>query len=194
MLSVLISFACCLTGKVGVGALNVRSQPTKTSKKIGLVYQDQKVKILGTIGQWYKIEFRGREGFVARKFILVQTPKPSSNASGAQIVAQAKSKLGCKYVSGATGPNTFDCSGLTQWCHKQVGINIPRTASAQSQSGTKVSQSSLQPGDVCCFYSPVSHVGIYIGNGNCIHAPKPGDVVKTTGIKYMNFQFGRRYW
>ncbi|KAH0789673.1 NlpC/P60 family protein [Histomonas meleagridis] len=117
-----------------------------------------------------------------------------SNSVGDTIVSYAKSKLGCSYVYGAAGPNTFDCSGLTQWCHKQVGISIPRTASAQSQSGTKVTQANLKPGDVCCFYSPVSHVGIYVGSGNCIHAPHSGDVVKTTGIKYMSFQFGRRYW
>ncbi|KAH0790985.1 SH3-domain-containing protein [Histomonas meleagridis] len=194
MLSILLSFACCLSGKVNIGALNVRSQPTKVSKKIGLVYKNQELEILETIGQWYKIKFEDGEGYVARMYVTVGKPRPTSNGTGDSIVAKARSKLGCKYVYGATGPNTFDCSGLTQWCHKQVGISIPRTASQQSQQGTKVSQANLKPGDVCCFYSPVSHVGIYIGNGNCIHAPKPGDVVKTTGIKYMNFQFGRRYW
>lgn len=123
-------------------------------------------------------------------------------ASGSNVVSLARSKLGCSYVYGAAGPSTFDCSGLTYWIHNQLGISIPRTASAQSQSGTYVAYANLQPGDLV-FYntsgSGVSHVGIYTGNGKMIHAPKTGDVVKEVSIhnnsywtpKYVT---GRRYY
>lgn len=111
----------------------------------------------------------------------------SSTSSKAQkVVSMAKSKLGCRYVWGAQGPNTFDCSGLMWYCFKNAANkNLPRTSKEQSKVGTKVSKSNLQAGDMVFFNtsgSGVSHVGLYIGNGNMIHAPKPGDVVKTVSI------------
>ena len=105
--------------------------------------------------------------------------------SGSQIVNLARSKLGCSYVYGAAGPDTFDCSGLTTWVFQQVGIYLSRTASAQANGGVTVAYENLQPGDLV-FYntsgSGVSHVGIYTGNGKMIHAPKTGDVVKEVSI------------
>lgn len=110
----------------------------------------------------------------------------SSNSKASKVISMAKSKLGCKYVWGAQGPNTFDCSGLMCYCFKNAaGKNLPRTSKAQSKVGSKVSKSSLQPGDMVFFNtsgSGVSHVGLYIGNGNMIHAPKTGDVVKIVSI------------
>lgn len=110
----------------------------------------------------------------------------TSNSKAQKVVAMAKSKLGCKYVWGAQGPNTFDCSGLMWYCFKNAANkNLPRTSKEQSKVGTKISKSNLQAGDMVFFNtsgSGVSHVGLYIGNGNMIHAPKPGDVVKTVSI------------
>ena len=86
----------------------------------------------------------------------------SSSGGNQRLVELAKSKLGCKYVWGATGPNTFDCSGLTSWVHKQMGISIPRTSLDQSKSGKAVSKSDLQPGDLIFWKTtsaPVGHVG-----------------------------------
>ena len=114
------------------------------------------------------------------------------NVSGSAIANTALSKLGCSYVYGATGPYTFDCSGLTQWAHKQHGISIPRTAAAQQSSG---SAGSGAVGDIICFGSPAYHVGICTGSGNFVHSPKPGDVVKVTAIKYMSGPISyRRYY
>ena len=119
----------------------------------------------------------------------------SSDNIGAKIVEYAKSKLGCKYVWGATGPNTFDCSGLTSWCHKQVGISIPRTSGEQRKSGTSVSKENAKLGDIVCFDG---HVGIYVGDGQMIHAPN-----KSKPVKYDDCFSGhygnkllaiRRYW
>lgn len=97
-------------------------------------------------------------------------------ASGA--VEAALSKQGSPYVWGAEGPNSFDCSGLMQWAYEQVGVDIPRSSSAQSQTGKAVSASELQPGDMIFYYSPVSHVSMYVGNGKAVHAPTSGSVVK----------------
>ena len=125
----------------------------------------------------------------------------SSNSIGDKLVSLAKSKLGCKYVWGATGPNTFDCSGLTSWCHKQVGINIPRTSLAQSKGGKAVSKSNLQPGDLLFWKTTsaeVGHVGMYVGNGQFIHAPNKSKPVKYDSLNssYYSSRFvrARRYY
>lgn len=132
---------------------------------------------------------------------LVSSNSSSSSGGNSKLVELAKSKLGCKYVWGATGPNTFDCSGLTSWCHKQIGISIPRTSLEQSRSGKSVSKSDLQPGDLVFFKTtsaPVGHVGMYVGNGQFIHAPNKSKPVKYDNLsssyyssRYVN---ARRYW
>lgn len=92
------------------------------------------------------------------------------------VVEAAYSRLGCPYVWAATGPNSFDCSGLTQWCYRQVGISIPRVDTSQRAAATSVLPvSEAQPGDILWMWG---HVGIYIGGGQYIHAPQPGDVVR----------------
>ncbi len=120
------------------------------------------------------------------------TNVPAANTSLAQAVVNlAYSKIGSPYVWGAEGPNSFDCSGLTSYVYKNAaGISIPRSSSAQSTYGTTVSKANLQPGDLVFFGSgSVSHVGIYIGGGNMIHSPKPGESVKIASINssyYVN--------
>ena len=103
----------------------------------------------------------------------------SSKVTGADIVAYAKKFLGCKYVYGATGPSTFDCSGFTQYVYKHFGYTISRTSSAQRSDGKEVSRSNIQLGDIVCFSG---HVGIYVGDDNFIHASHPGDVVKISSL------------
>ncbi len=107
--------------------------------------------------------------------INVSTSEGSS-ATGDAIIQAARSKLGCSYVWGAAGPDTFDCSGLTQWCYKQAGISITHQSETQKNEAKKVVPvSEARPGDILW---KSGHVGIYIGNGQYIHAPQPGDVVK----------------
>ena len=125
----------------------------------------------------------------------------SSNSIGDKLVSLAKSKLGCKYVWGATGPNQFDCSGLTSWCYKQVGISIPRTSLEQSKGGKAVSKSNLQPGDLLFWKTTsaeVGHVGMYIGNNQFIHAPNKSKPVKCDSLSnsYYSSRFvrARRYY
>ena len=98
-----------------------------------------------------------------------------------KVVQYAKDNLGKKYVWGATGPNSFDCSGLMQYIYKKVGINLNRVSRDQATQGIAVSKSNLQPGDLVFFRginsssssTYISHVGIYIGNGEFIHASNP---------------------
>jgi len=95
-------------------------------------------------------------------------------------------------VWGAAGPTAFDCSGLVQWAFTQAGISLPRTAAAQSTVGTAVSQSQLRPGDLVLFYTPVSHIGIYVGDGKVINATQPGEPVQMSNIAYMPIHNIRR--
>ena len=104
-----------------------------------------------------------------------------------QAIAFARQQLGKPYVWGATGPSSFDCSGLTQAAYKAAGITLPRTTYEQVDIGTRVSKDDLRPGDLIFFYSDVSHVGLYIGNGEMIHAPHTGTVVKIAPITEMPF-------
>ncbi|MGW1720144.1 NlpC/P60 family protein [Streptomyces sp. NPDC002156] len=107
--------------------------------------------------------------------------------------AAAQSVIGSPYVYGASGPGSFDCSGLTSWAFAQAGITIPRTSQAQASAGTRIySQSDLQVGDLVIFYSDQHHVGFYAGNGQVLHAPRTGTVVRYESIDNMPFQFGVR--
>jgi cell wall-associated NlpC family hydrolase len=117
----------------------------------------------------------------------------SSSGKGAVAVAFAKSQIGKPYVFGATGPGSYDCSGLTSAAWREAGVSIPRNSRAQSTgAGRAVSRSELKPGDLIFFYSPVSHVGIYVGNGIMVHAPRPGKSVSYSKISTMPYVGARR--
>ncbi|MFF8193657.1 NlpC/P60 family protein [Streptomyces bobili] len=116
------------------------------------------------------------------------SPSPSTDSSYAtkaeKALAFARAQIGKPYVWGATGPDSYDCSGLTQAAWKAAGVTLPRVTYDQVNAGTTVSLSSAQPGDLVFFYADVTHVGIYIGNGMMIHAPKPGAYVREESIYY----------
>lgn len=117
---------------------------------------------------------------------------PASQRAGAAFAA-AQSKIGSPYVYGASGPSSFDCSGLTSWAYGQAGVSIPRTSQSQANAGTRIySESGLQQGDLVIFYGDMHHVGLYAGNGQVLHAPKPGASVRYESIGNMPFQFGVR--
>lgn len=114
---------------------------------------------------------------------------------GTKILETAYTKLGSPYKWGATGPNSFDCSGFTSWVYRQHGIYLSRTAQSQSQGGVAVERSDLQPGDLVFFGSgsgKITHVGIYVGDGKMIHSPQTGDVVKISSL-HKNYVCARRY-
>ncbi|MGP8299648.1 NlpC/P60 family protein [Streptomyces inhibens] len=114
------------------------------------------------------------------------------NARAAQAVSFAYGALGKPYVWGATGPSAYDCSGLTQAAWKSGGVSLPRTTYTQVSSGPRIGRSQLAPGDLVFFYSGISHVGLYIGDGQMIHAPHPGAPVRIAPIDQMPFAAATR--
>ncbi|WP_327369381.1 C40 family peptidase [Streptomyces sp. NBC_01217] len=102
-----------------------------------------------------------------------------------KVLAFAAAQIGKPYVWGATGPSSYDCSGLTQAAWKAAGVDIPRTTWDQVKIGTRIATADLKPGDLVFFYDDISHVGIYKGDGMMIHAPKPGANVREESIYYM---------
>ncbi|GGR97197.1 glycoside hydrolase [Streptomyces humidus] len=109
---------------------------------------------------------------------------PSYDAKAEKALAFARAQIGKPYVWGAVGPGSYDCSGLTQAAWKAAGVTLPRTTYDQVNAGTTVSLTDARPGDLVFFYDDISHVGVYIGNGMMIHAPKPGAYVREESIYY----------
>jgi cell wall-associated NlpC family hydrolase len=119
----------------------------------------------------------------------------TASSDAAQVaVDTALAQLGDPYVWGAGGPNAFDCSGLTQYAYAAAGISLPHSSLTQSRMGTAVSRGDLQPGDLVFFYSPVSHVGMYIGNGQMVHASTFGSPVLVTSVDMAGYVGARRFF
>ena len=166
--------------------LNVRSGAGTTYSKLGTLEYKEKVTVLSTSNGWAKINYKGQAGYVSSSYLQSTVPSGSTSNSGSNnsvsasassVIAYAKTLLGKPYVWGAQGPNSFDCSGFTYYVFKnKAGIILPRTSSAQSKYGTYVSRNNLRAGDLVFFDTnganngQVSHVGLYIGNGQMIHA------------------------
>ncbi|MET4926848.1 NlpC/P60 family protein [Streptomyces sp. PSRA5] len=106
-------------------------------------------------------------------------------AKAEKVLAFARAQIGKPYVWGATGPSSYDCSGLTAAAWKAAGVQLPRTTWDQVKVGKRVATADLLPGDLVFFYDDISHVGIYKGDGKMIHAPKPGANVREESIYYM---------
>ncbi|TCK27692.1 NlpC/P60 family protein [Pseudonocardia endophytica] len=119
-------------------------------------------------------------------------PAAPAAAARSSALQNALGKIGAPYRWGASGPSAFDCSGLVKWAFEQEGISLPRTSRAMASAGTPVSKSALAPGDIVTFYRPVSHVGIYVGNGQVVHASTSGSPVKTSSMDAMPFNSARR--
>ncbi|MGW5616959.1 NlpC/P60 family protein [Streptomyces sp. NPDC003877] len=109
----------------------------------------------------------------------------AASGRGAAAVAAARSALGKPYVWGASGPTGFDCSGLMQWSYAQAGVSLPRTSQAQRFAGRQVPLSEARPGDLVVYRADASHVGMYMGNGQVIHAPYPGAPVRYDPVGMM---------
>jgi cell wall-associated NlpC family hydrolase len=113
-------------------------------------------------------------------------------AASQKAVDVALSQVGKPYAWGAAGPGSYDCSGLAQYAYKAAGVALPHSSGAQSTMGTAVSKADLKPGDLVFFYSPVSHVAIYIGNGQIVHASTAGQPVKVANLNSMPSYSGAR--
>ncbi|MFJ5830230.1 NlpC/P60 family protein [Streptomyces sp. NPDC093089] len=126
-----------------------------------------------------------RDGAAAEDLPPLADLGPASSRAAAAVIA-ARSAIGKPYVWGATGPSAFDCSGLMVWSYRQAGISLPRTSSAQRYAGRRVPLSQAQPGDLVTYRGDASHVAIYAGNGQVIHAPYPGARVRYDPVNMMS--------
>jgi len=170
-------------GKVSGSVVNLREKASTDSKSLGKLTDGTVVEINDIEGEWYKVSYSNKEGYIHSDYleIVISNMTSRSGASSAKVkkvIEIVKSKLGKKYVWGAEGPNSFDCSGLMKYAYGQVGITLNRVSSDQAKNGVAVSKSNLQPGDLVFFRGinssssskKISHVGIYIGNNEFIHA------------------------
>ena len=178
-------------GKVDAdgSTLNMRAGASTSFDSLCSIPSGTVLELEGIYEGWYKVTYAGNTGYVSSDYITITTEPTTSTSSalGEQIVALAKQYLGTPYVLGGNGPSSFDCSGFTKYIYAQFGYTLNRTATDQLQNGVSVSRDELQPGDLVFFKyntsKPVSHVGIYIGNGEFIHASTNRYVVQ---IDQMN--------
>jgi len=167
-------------------SLHVRKGPGTDQAKVATLSAGAQVEILETLDGWYRIE----QGYVSADYVTLLDP--GMTAKQAEVVAFADKFLGCPYVLGGSGPNKFDCSGLTQYVYKNFGYSIRRTATQQLDNGVEVSKENLLPGDLVFFNNANSnkaratHVGIYIGNGEFLHASssKVGVIISSLNTPY----------
>jgi cell wall-associated NlpC family hydrolase len=177
-------------------ALDIRSSATADRRADMATLEKQLAKEKATIDeklaaakeQLGELQAEEREELLASRSGDVRVPSgvPASGRAAA-AVQYALAQVGDSYVYGAAGPSAFDCSGLTMMSWAQAGVGLPHSSSAQFGSGPHVSSDALQPGDLVFYYSPISHVGIYIGNGLIVHAANPGTGVRVAGVFSMPY-------
>ncbi|HEX3825715.1 MAG TPA: C40 family peptidase [Sporichthyaceae bacterium] len=151
---------------------------------------EQKLQQAQTFLSRLKATDRARLSRVSRDFdprqLLSSLPLPT-NAQAAKVVQFVLAHLGDRYVWAASGMHSWDCSGLAMMAWRAGGVSLPHSSTEQFVATRKVSRTDLQPGDLVFFYRPISHVGIYIGNGYMVHAPNPGRRVEVAPIDRMPF-------
>ncbi|CAH2214272.1 C40 family peptidase [Tepidibacter aestuarii] len=167
-------------GVVNGNNVNVRSSNTTASDSIAILNTGNEVTILDKNEDWYKVQINEEQtGYIYHSLIDIKRDNMNvtrgSSDKLTKLYEVAQSKLGSKYVWASSGPNTFDCSGFTMYVYKNgAGIDLPHSSKAQSSVGTAVSKDQLRLGDLVFFdtsrNSSIGHVGMYIGNGNFIHA------------------------
>ena len=188
-------------GRVTGDGVCVRSAPTTDSATLATVDADTVVTVNGFVDGWYDVTCKyGTEGYIRSDFVTLTNS--DSSGSNSDIVALARQHLGTRYSYGGASPSGFDCSGFTMYVYNQMGYSLPHSATSQWQSGlgTRVySISELQPGDLVFFNDPsrnagkaCSHAGIYIGNGQHIHASSSrsgGVIISDLTSGYYNTYF-----
>lgn len=184
--------------KTGGSTLNLRSGAGTGFEKVAVLNDGDVVDIIGVDNGWYKVSVGSVVGYASSDYMITVKDAAGSRSDGsaasassdlgAQFVEYSKNFLGAKYVWGGNGPNSFDCSGFTKYVYAHFGYTLNRTATDQLANGTRVaSTADLQPGDLVFFNNgytskPVSHVGMYIGNGQFIHASTNSYVVQIDNL------------
>lgn len=172
-------------------SLNLRSGPGTEYDKLISIPASAVLTLTGSENGWYKTSYGGVEGYVSSEYIVFSDSAAvtSNSALGAQIVEYAMQFLGRSYVYGASGPNSFDCSGFTSYVYQNFGYTLNRSAAGQYSNGTSIDQSQLQPGDLLVWRAygsskTATHVGIYIGNNQYIHASSTHGYITINDMDY----------
>lgn len=209
-----------VTKYVNASSVYLRREPSTDSTIVTTLIKNTDVKVTGEVEDWYKVKFNDYSGYIHKELLsdskveatnrgTSNREKAISNVSnnkvselGSDIVSYAKQFLGCPYVYGAAGSQSFDCSGFTMYVYKHFGYSLSHSATAQSKVGTYVAKEDLQPGDLVFFLDyetmdGIGHCGIYIGDGEFIHASSgSGYCVKTStllsGSYYNRYATARR--
>lgn len=182
------------TYEAALKALQLRQDATRTKTaeiaKLTAGLADAKEQVDDRLseakGLLSRLQERQREAMLSRSSTVRYTDVPVSGRAAA-AVNYAMAQVGDAYVYGAAGPSAFDCSGLTMMAWAQAGVALPHSSSAQYSSGPHVAASALQPGDLVFYYSPISHVGMYIGNGMIVHAANPSAGVEVSPLYSMPY-------
>ena len=176
--------------------VNFRSAASTSSTILGELKNGTAITVLSTSNGWSKVSYAGTTGYISADYLVTASSgtaiNPSNTAASVSISAKRQSVLnyaaqflGVPYVYGGSTPSGFDCSGFTSYVFKNTVGSIPRVAQAQYDATTRVSRDDLLPGDLVFFgssTSSISHVGIYVGSNQFIHAPSTGDVVKYSSL------------
>jgi len=189
---------------VDVNGLNLRKGATTASKVMKVLPRNTMATVLEDNGEWLKISYNGMEGYVYGEHVVMQynlpvamtideynaTKKPAVSSIRTQLVEYAKQFVGYPYVYGGNSlTKGTDCSGFVKLIMAKFGITTPRTATTQYNAGKKISVAELLPGDLIVYGDRViEHIGIYIGNGQIVHASN-----KKTGIKYSDYNYRKIY-
>ncbi len=179
-------------GTVSGMSVRMRDAASLNSNVLGYYNTGAEFNVIGVSGEWVKVSNGACiEGYIHSDYIRFSTGEAASapavsGGTGEQMVATAKQYLGCPYVWAGNGPYSFDCSGYVNFIYRQYGYSLHRVAQdIYSYDGMSVSKAELRPGDLICFgYGPwsITHVGMYIGNGQFIHASSGSGCVVITDL------------
>jgi cell wall-associated NlpC family hydrolase len=212
------------SGVINGSDVRLRSDANTSSSILATLSRGTSVTVLAESGSWYAVSYNGTAGYVAKQYVTLGDSLPADTGStdtsagsstdtgsstvpsgsyGSSAVSIAYQYLGVPYVYGGASPSGFDCSGFTMYVYAQLGVSLPHGATPQLNYGTYVSRSDLQPGDLVFFSDgsyPASHVGIYVGDDQFIHASSSSSngycvCVSSLNSNYYsrNFVGGRRF-
>ena len=194
-------------------SVNFRSAPNTSSTSYGELKNGTAITVLSTSNGWSKVSYAGKTGYISADYLVTASSgtaiSPSNTAASVSISAKRQSVLnyaaqflGVPYVYGGSTPSGFDCSGFTQYFYRLIGVSINRTAQQQYSNGVAVDKDALQPGDLVFFYGTyasvdqITHVGIYLGDGNFIHAANSNSGVIVSSLTsgyYSSHYYGARH-
>lgn len=209
-----------VTKYINGSSVYIRNEPSTDASIVISLIRNTDVTVTGENGDWYKVKYGDFEGYIFKELLsdeqteqtnrhmplaettnlqenIEQTSNSNGSSLGQEIVEYAKQYLGYPYVYGGAGSSSFDCSGFTMYVYKNFGYSLSHSARAQSKMGTYVEKENLQPGDLVFFLDyetmdDIGHCGIYIGDGNFIHASSgTGYCVKISTL--LSGSYDRRY-